>query len=349
MNPQEPVSSSSAAPDRPRVLVTRALPDGVAGALAERFAVDVYEGPRAMPRDEFLRRSGGAEGILALLTERIDDELLDAAGPQLVIVANYAVGFDNVDVPACTGRGVMVSNTPDVLTETTADMAWALMLAAARRVGEGERLLRSGDAWIWDPRMMLGVDVHGKTLGLVGFGRIGRAMAPRAAGFGMRVLYHSAHRAPADVETGLGVEWRAELGDLLAEADFVSLHVSLNDSTRHLIDAARLATMKPTAVLVNTTRGPVVDEAALAACLASGGIFAAGLDVFEREPEVHPTLRSLDNCVIVPHLGSATVDTRLAMGMVAAENVIAALSGRRPPTLVNEQVWEAANRRRPRG
>ena len=347
MNPQEPGPEADSR--RLRVLVTRELPDGVVAALAERFEVDVYQGPRAMPREEFLRASDGAEGILALLTERIDDELLDAAGPQLMIVANYAVGYDSVDVPACTQRGVMVSNTPDVLTETTADMAWALMLAAARRIGEGERLLRSGDAWIWDPRMMLGVDVHGKTLALVGFGRIGRAMAPRAAGFGMRVLYHSAHRAPEDVEAGLGVEWRAELDDLLAEADFVSLHVSLNDSTRHLIDAARLAKMKPTAVLVNTTRGPVVDEAALAACLASGGIFAAGLDVFEREPEVTPALRALDNCVIVPHLGSATVDTRLAMGMVAADNVIAALAGRRPPTLVNEDVWEAANRRRPRG
>ena len=339
MSPPAPTSGDQ------RVLVTRQLPGDEVGALSERFDVHVYDGPRAMPREEFLRAAAGTSGVLALLTERIDDEFLDAAGPRLVIVANYAVGYDNVDVPACTRRGVMVSNTPDVLTETTADMAWALILAAARRIGEGERLLRSGDAWIWDPRMMLGVDVHGKTLGLVGFGRIGRAMAPRAAGFGMRVMYHSAHRASPAVEAGLGVEWRRDLGDLLAEADVVSLHVSLNSSTRHLIDARRLAQMKPTAILVNTTRGPVVNEEALAECLAAGGIFAAGLDVFEREPEVHPRLRTLENCVIVPHLGSATVDTRLAMGALAVTNVIAALEGRRPPTLVNEDVWDVARGR----
>jgi len=335
------------APERKRVLVTRRLPGDVVGPLAERFDVEVHEGTRAMPRDEFLRAAAGTSGVLTLLTERIDDEFLDAAGPQLLIVANYAVGYDNVDVPACTHRGVMVSNTPDVLTETTADMAWALLLSAARRIGEGERLLRSGDSWIWDPRMMLGVDVHGKTLGLVGLGRIGRAMAPRAAGFGMRVLYHSAHRASPAVEAGLGVEWRRDLDALLAEADFVSLHVSLNESTHHLIDAERLARMKPTAVLVNTTRGPVVDEAALAECLAAGGIFAAGLDVFEREPEIDPRLPTLDNCVIVPHLGSATVDTRLAMGALAVTNLVAALEGRRPPTLVNEDAWATARGRQP--
>lgn len=320
------------------MLVTRRLPLPVMERLAGSAQVSVWEEDSPIPRSRLLEDARGKRALITLLTERVDDELLDAAGPDLVIVANYAVGFDNVDVPACTRRGVLVSNTPDVLTETTADLTWALMLAAARRVAEGDRFLRSGRAWIWGPEMMLGQDVHGKVLGIVGYGRIGRAVARRGAGFGMRVLYHDPAVSPADA--GPGVE-PAGLDDLLAGADFVALHVNLTPETRHLINAERLARMKSTAVLVNAARGPIIDEAALAEALETGQIFAAGLDVFEREPEVHPRLRESPRAVLVPHLGSATVETRDAMGMLAVDNVLAALDGRRPPTLLNPEAWKA--------
>jgi glyoxylate reductase len=307
--------------------------------IAERCDVTLHEGEFAMPRDELLKAVGGKVGAVTLLTDKVDDEFLDAAGPQLVIVANYAVGFDNIDVAACTLRGVMTSNTPEVLTETTADTAWALMMSAARRVPEGDRFLRSRTPWVWGPMMMLGQDLHHKTLGVVGFGRIGQAVARRGKGFGMRVIYHDVYRPSPEVERELGAEFR-ELDDLLAEADFISLHVNLTPETRHMMNAERLRKMRPTAVLVNTSRGPVIDEAALAEALREGVIFAAGLDVFEKEPEVHPDLLELENAVVIPHLGSATVDTRIAMGMVAADNLIAALGGSRPPTLLNPEVWE---------
>jgi glyoxylate reductase len=280
----------------------------------------------------------GKAGAITLLTDRVDDEFLDAAGPQLKIVANYAVGFDNIDVPACTRHGVLATNTPEVLTETTADTAFALMMAASRRIAEGDRFLRSGEPWIWGPLMMLGQDVHHKTLGIVGFGRIGQALARRARGFGMHVIYYDAYRPPAEVEQDLAAEYR-DLADLLRAADFVSLHTNLTPQTHHLINAERLATMKPTAVLVNTSRGPVIDEQALAAALRAGQIFAAGLDVFEREPVVHPDLLRCENAVLIPHLGSATVQTRLAMANVATDNLLAALAGRRPPTLLNADAW----------
>jgi glyoxylate reductase len=324
---------------QPGVLVTRRLPQVAMDAIAERFDATVHQGEQAMPRDELLAAVAGRAGAITLLTERVDDELLDAAGPQLAIVANYAVGFDNIDLDACTRHGVMASNTPGVLTETTADTAWALLMAAARRVPEGDRFLRSRTPWIWGPMMMLGQDIHGKTLGIVGFGRIGQALARRARGFGMRILFHDAYPPPPDVVSELGAESR-ELNDLLAESDFVSLHVNLTPDTRHLIGREALAAMKPTAVVVNTSRGPVIDEAALAEALEGGVIFAAGLDVFENEPQVHPRLLELDNAVIIPHLGSATVETRDAMGMLAVENLTAALDGRRPPTLLNPEVWE---------
>jgi glyoxylate reductase len=331
------------AEDRWPVLVTRRLPQPAMDRITERCDVTLHEGEFAMPRDELLKAVGGKVGAVTLLTDKVDDEFLDAAGPQLVIVANYAVGFDNIDVAACTRRGVMTSNTPEVLTETTADTAWALMMSAARRVPEGDRFLRSRTPWVWGPMMMLGQDLHHKTLGVVGFGRIGQAVARRGKGFGMRVIYHDVYRPSQEVEQELGAEFR-ELEDLLAEADFISLHVNLTPETRHMMNAERLAKMKPTAVLVNTSRGPVIDEAALAQALREGVIFGAGLDVFEKEPEVHPDLLKLENAVVIPHLGSATVDTRIAMGMLAAENLIAALEGRRPPTLLNPQVWEAKQR-----
>jgi glyoxylate reductase len=322
------------------VLVTRRLPKPAMDAIHARTDADVWEQEGAIPRDELLRRVAGKRGAVTLLTEKVDDEFLDAAGPGLVVVANYAVGFDNIDVPALTKRGVLATNTPEVLTETTADTAWALLMAAARRVPEGDRFLRSGRKWIWGPEMMLGQDVYGKTIGVVGFGRIGQAVARRAGGFGMRVVYYDLYRPPEDVERELGAEFR-EFDDLLAEADLVSIHVALTPDTRHLFGAEQFAKMKPTAVIVNTSRGPVIDEAALARALGEGEIFAAGLDVFEKEPEVHPDLLELENAVVIPHLGSATVETRDAMGLLAAENLIAALEGRRPPTLLNPEAWEA--------
>ena len=324
---------------RPPVLVTRRLPQEALDRIEAQCDMMLYDGEGAMPRDRLLAEVAGKAGAITLLTDRVDEEFLDAAGPQLKVVANYAVGFDNIDVDACTRRGVLVCNTPGVLTETTADTAFALMMAAARRVAEGDRFLRSGTPWTWGPLMMLGQDVHHATLGIVGFGRIGQALARRARGFAMRVVYYDMYRPPAQVEQELAAEYR-DLEDLLRESDFVSLHASLTPQTRHLINAARLALMKPTAVLVNTSRGPVVDEEALARALQQGQIFAAGLDVFEREPDVHPALLACENAVLLPHLGSATVATRLAMANLAADNLLAALEGRRPSALLNPEDWE---------
>jgi glyoxylate reductase len=307
-------------------------------AVAERFDADVWEGDMAIPRDKLLQRIRGKVGAITLLTEKVDGEFLDA-GDGLRIVANYAVGFDNIDVEECTRRGVLATNTPEVLTETTADTAWSLLMAAARRVPEGDRFLRSRTPWVWGPEMMLGQDVHGKVLGIVGFGRIGQAVARRGKGFGMSVVYYDVIRPASEVEEVLGAEYR-ELDELLAQADFLSVHVALTPETRHLFGPEQFRKMKPTAVLVNTSRGPVIDEAALVEALRDGELFAAGLDVFEQEPEVHPGLLDLDNAVIIPHLGSATVETRDAMGMLAVENVTAALEGRRPPTLLNPDAWQ---------
>jgi glyoxylate reductase len=329
--------------DRRPVLVTRRLPPGPMKVVAERCDADVWEGEEAIPRDQLLQRLGGKRGAITLLTEKVDAEFLDAAGEDLAIVANYAVGFDNVDVEECTRRGVLASNTPEVLTETTADTAWALLMAAARRVPEGDRFLRTRTPWIWGPEMMLGQDVHGKVLGIVGFGRIGQALARRASGFGMRVIFHDVMPPPDDVVRELGAEPR-EFEDLLAEADLISIHVALTPDTRHMFGAEQFRRMKETSVLVNTSRGPVIHEAALAEALAAGEIFAAGLDVFENEPEVHPRLPELENAVVIPHLGSATVETRDAMGFLAVENLLNALDGKRPPTLLNPEVWEQISR-----
>jgi glyoxylate reductase len=324
---------------RPPVLVTRRLPQEALDRIETQCDMTLYAGEGAMPRDQLLTEVAGKAGAITLLTDRVDDEFLDAAGPGLKIVANYAVGFDNIDVDACTRHGVLASNTPEVLTETTADTAFALMMAAARRIAEGDRFLRSRAPWTWGPLMMLGQDIHHKTLGVVGFGRIGKALARRARGFGMRVLYHDAYRPPAEVEQELGAEYR-DLEDLLHESDFISLHTNLTPQTRHLINAERLAIMKPTAVLVNTSRGPVIDEEALAQALKEGQIFAAGLDVFEREPGVHPGLLACENAVLIPHLGSATVETRLAMANLAVDNLLAGLEDKHPPTLLNPQAWD---------
>jgi glyoxylate reductase len=324
--------------ERPNLLITRPIMAEPLERLEERCDVTVHENEFGIPRDELLQVIAGRDAIVTMLTEKVDAEFLAAAGPKLKIVANHAVGFDNIDVQACTEAGVLASNTPDVLTETTADTAFALLMAAARRVGEGERFLRAERPWIWGPLMMLGQDVHHKTMGVVGFGRIGQAVARRAKGFGMRVIYADAFQLPPEVEAETGAQ-RMELPQLLAEADFVSIHTNLTPETRHLFDAEAFRAMKPTAVLVNTSRGPVVDEAALADALESGELFAAGLDVFEREPEVESRLLKLENAVVIPHLGSATVDTRIAMGSVVADNVFAALDGGRPPTLLNPDAF----------
>ena len=324
--------------DRSPVLVTRSLADEVMRYLDEHCLVTLNDEDRPMQRDRLLAEVKGKRGLLPMLTDRIDEELLDAAGPDLAVVANYAVGYDNVNVASCTERGVLVTNTPDVLTDATADMTWSLILAASRRLGEGERLIRAGHSWGWAPDFMLGREVTGKTLGVVGMGRIGQAVAARARGFRMRLLYHSRTRK-RDAEAALGAEYR-DLPALLSEADIVSVHVSLSDETHHLFGADEFRAMKPTAVFVNTTRGAVVDEEALAYALERSEIFAAGLDVYEREPEIHVGLLSLDNVVLAPHLGSATVETRTAMGMLAAENLVAALEGRSPPSLVNPEAVE---------
>lgn len=308
------------------VLVTRRLADEAMELLARHADVVVPLEDRPIPRDTLLDLAGGVHGILAMLTDRIDEEVLAAAGPQLVVVANHAVGYDNVDIEACERRGVVVTNTPDVLTEATADLAWGLLLAAARRIVEGDRLVRRREPWEWAPAFMLGREVAGSTLGIVGYGRIGQAVARRAAGFRMQVLVHTRTPAPG--------ARRADLATLLAESDAISIHVPLTPQTRGMFGAEALGAMKPTAILVNTSRGGVVDEAALAEALATGRIAAAGLDVYEREPEPHPALLELENVVLAPHLGSATVETRRAMAMLAARNLVAALSGEPPPTPV---------------
>ncbi len=288
-----------------------------------------------MGREELLRRAAGADAVVSLLTERIDAELLEAAGPQLKVVANVAVGYDNIDVPACTERGVVATNTPGVLTDATADLAIGLILMATRRLGEGERLIRSGQAWTWGMSFLLGSSLQGKTLGVVGMGGIGTATARRAKAFGMEIVYQSRSEIPPEVAAELGAR-RVDIDELLAVSDVVSLHCPYGPATHHLIGAEQLAAMKSTAYLVNTARGPIVDEAALAAALREGRIAGAGLDVYEHEPRVHPELLELQNVVLLPHLGSATVETRTAMALLAAHNVLAVLNGEEPPTPINE-------------
>jgi glyoxylate reductase len=319
---------------RPRVFVSRIIPDEGLDLIRASCEMDLWDGELPPPRDELLRRVAGVDGALTLLTDKVDDAFLDAAGPQLRVVSNYAVGFDNIDVAACARRGIPVGNTPGVLTDTTADLAWTLLMAAARRVPEGDRYVRDGRWKTWGPLLLLGPDVHGATIGIVGFGRIGQAVARRAAGFGMRILYHDVNELPSDVTEPLGAVF-TPLDDLLAQSDFVSLHVNLTPETRHLIDARTLALMRPTAVLVNTSRGPVVDQAALADALEQDGIFAAALDVTDPEPiPMDDRLVGRDDCLIVPHIASASRATRGKMAQMAAANLIAGVTGQPLPTEV---------------
>jgi len=314
-------------PDRPRILVTRRIPDAGLSAVRDAADVDLWDEELPPPREALLERVRGIDGLLSLLTDRVDAELLDAAGPALRVVSNYAVGYDNIDLAACRERGVAVGNTPGVLTETTADLAFALLMAVARRLPESSDFVRE-DRWqTWGPMTLLGKDVHGATLGIVGFGRIGREVARRAQGFGMRTLYHGRTRAPAEVEAELGAT-RAPFEDLLAASDFVSLHTTLNDETHHLIDGRALARMKAGAILINTSRGGVVDQVALADALRSGHLFGAGLDVTEPEPmRADDPLLALPNCLVVPHVASASERTRDRMAQKAAANLLAGLRG----------------------
>ena len=314
-----------------RVVVTGRVPDAAIEKLRAAHEVEMWPDPEPIGREELLRRVAGVDAVVSLLTERIDAELLDAAGPQLKVVANVAVGYDNIDVPACSERDVVATNTPGVLTDATADIAFGLILMATRRLGEGERLIRSGQDWKWGMFFLLGSSLQGKTLGVVGMGGIGQATARRARAFGMEIVYQSRSEIDAGIAAELGAR-RVELDELLSVSDVVSLHCPYGPATHHLIGAEQLAAMQDSAYLVNTARGPIVDEAALASALREGRIAGAGLDVYEHEPRVHPELRELDNVVLLPHLGSATVETRTAMAVLAAENVLAVLGGQRPPT-----------------
>ncbi len=326
----------------PKVFITRRIPEigpnklrGQAG-----WEVQQWDSDDVIPRETLLRSIAGCDAVLALLTERVDAEFLDAAGPELKVVANMAVGFDNFVVPELTKRGVIGTNTPDVLTDTTADLAFALLMATARMLPQAEHYVKDGQWHTWEPLGFRGQDVHHATLGLIGVGRIGSAVARRASGFDMKVIYYDAFRRQ-DLEQQFGYEFRDSPEAVLREADFVSLHTPLTDETRHLINAERLRMMKPTAVLINTSRGPVVDTMALHDALKNGTIWAAGLDVTDPEPlpADHPLL-TLENCLVVPHIASASINTRDAMSELAADNIINVLEGRAPKTPVNKEVVE---------
>src|SRR5689334_23309246 len=320
---------------KPKVLATHRLFDPARKILNANCEVDYWTQPDRISRDELLRRVKDKEALVCLLTESVNFELLGAA-PKLRIAANVAVGFDNIDVSACTRRGVVATNTPGVLDETTADFAWTLLMAVGRRLLEGDALARSGNWKGWDLDQLVGTDVWGKTLGIVGFGRIGRAMARRASGFQMKVIYTDAVRAAAGVEKELRAEYR-DMNALLSEADFISVHTPLLPETRGLFNAEKFERMKRTAFLINTSRGAVVNESDLVAALESGKIAGAALDVFEKEPAIHPGLRRA-NVVLAPHIASASLETRTKMACMAAENVVALLQGRRPANILNPEV-----------
>ena len=322
---------------RPKAYITRRVPQAAIDIVAAACDYDIWDSEeQATPREVLLREAANADGLLAMLSDRIDAEFLDAA-PRCKVIANMAVGYDNVDVPALTERGVLLTNTPGVLTETTADLAWALIMASGRRIVEGQKLIEAGGWKSWSPMFMVGQDIYGATLGIVGAGRIGSAVARRATGFNMRILYHN-RRPSAELESETGAEYRA-LDDLLREADFVLVLVPLTNETRGMFGAREFALMKPTSVFVNVARGPIVKELELAEALKQGRPGAAGLDVFEREPigADHPLL-ALPNVTAVPHIGSASVTTRTRMATTAATNLVAALTGQPVPNPVNPEV-----------
>lgn len=323
---------------KPKVFVTRAIPEKGFELIRDFCDVDVWPDDLPPSRAELIQHARGVDGLLCLLTDRIDGEVLDEAGSQLKVISNHAVGFDNIDVSAATARKIPVGNTPGVLTDATADFAFALMMAVARRIPEAERYVHNGKWKTWGPMTLLGVDIKGATLGLVGFGRIGKAVARRAVGFDMRVLYYDPNEKEEDPDLKAA---RVDFETLLAESDFISLHTPLTPDTRHMIDSEALSKMKPNAVLVNTSRGPVVDLDALCEALTSKRIFAAGLDVTEPEPlPVDSPLLALDNVLIMPHIASASKTARDKMSWMAAKNLIAGLKGDRLPNCVNPQVYK---------
>ncbi len=310
-----------------KVVVTGRMPQpGVDLLTAAGHSVVAWNEPHPISRDELLKRVAGAHAIVSLLTEKVDAELLDAAGTQLQVVSNVAVGYNNLDVPTIRARGAVATNTPGVLTDATADIAMALILMSTRRLGEGERLIRSGEPWQWGMFMMLGTSIQGRRLGIVGMGTIGAATARRAKAFGMEIAYSNRREVHPDLAAELGAI-RLSLDDLLATSDIVSIHCPYSPDTHHLIGAPQLAMMRPNAYLINTARGPIVDEAALVEALQLGQLDGAGLDVFENEPQVHPGLLGRNDVVLIPHLGSATVETRTAMATLAARNTLAVLRG----------------------
>ena len=322
---------------KPKVYSTHQLFEEARKILDADCEMQYWTDSERPPRDEVLRRVTDKEGLICLLTEKINDEFLRSA-PKLRIASNVAVGYDNIDVDACTKRGVVATNTPGVLDETTADFAWTLLMAVARRVAEGEALARSGNWKGWNLDQLCGADVWGKTLGIVGFGRIGRSVARRASGFQMRVIYTDAVRVSEEIERSLNAEFR-DMNSLLGESDFVSLHVPLLPETRGLFDAPKLFRMKPTAFLINTSRGPVIDEAALVATLENKKIAGAALDVFENEPFIHPGLKR-PNVVLTPHIASASIETRTKMAVMAANNIVALFKGQRPPNILNPDTFK---------
>lgn len=322
---------------KPKVYSTHQLFEEARKILDAECEVQYWTDSERPPRDEVLRRVKDKEGLVCLLTEKVNEEFLRSA-PKLRIASNVAVGYDNIDVDACTKRGIAVTNTPGVLDETTADFAWTLLMTIARRVAEGELLARSGNWKGWNLDQLCGADVWGKTLGIVGFGRIGRSVARRASGFQMKIIYTDAVRVSEEVEKSLNAEFR-DMNSLLAESDFISLHVPLLPETRGLFDAPKLFRMKPTAFLINTSRGPVVEEAALVAALENNKIAGAALDVFENEPFIHPGLKR-PNVVLTPHIASASIETRTKMALMAANNIVAVFKGRRPPNLLNPDIFK---------
>jgi gluconate 2-dehydrogenase len=324
---------------KPRILVTREVFDETLAYLGEHCEVESNQRDVPFDPEMLAQRLSDRDGVVCCLTDRIDAQLLERC-PRIKVVANIAVGYNNIDLPACTARGVMATNTPGVLDDSTADLAWALMLGAARRLTELERRVRAAEWKGWRLKQWLGIDVHHATLGIFGMGRIGQAIARRAAGFEMKVLYHNRSRVGSDIEQRLNATYVTK-DELLRQSDFVVLQVPYSPETHHMIGAGELKLMKPTAILINSTRGGVVDDAALIAALRSGVIRAAGLDVFENEPKLNPGFLLLDNVVLMPHIGSSTEATRRAMAMTAAQNLVAALTGGKPPNLLNPEAIRA--------
>jgi glyoxylate reductase len=321
-----------------KVFVSRAIPPAGMEYLKAAGGIEVEANPmdEGLSKTSLTNRAADAEGLLCLLTDTIDADFM-AASPKLRVISNMAVGYNNIDIAAATKRGIVVTNTPGVLTDATADLTWALLLAVSRRIGEGERLVRSGQWRGWGPLQLLGSEVSGKTLGIIGLGRIGQAVARRALAFNMRILYYNRSAIDPNIEKELRAR-RVGLDEIFEQSDFVSVHAPYTKETHHMVNAERLSFMKSSAYLINTSRGTLVDEAALVEALRENRIGGAGLDVFEREPELAPGLADLENVVIVPHLGSATIETRNAMSRLAAVNLVAALRGERPPNPVNPEV-----------